>query len=144
MSSITKSCSYGKSSLTCTSSLGPSNHDRWSATRFSIPFLSLISRSNSCNRRTHYISLYFASFLLIRYLMADWSLCTITLLPIKLGLNSSKAKTMANSFFFFFFSGGIVQLGIIQSLASIVDNLKYSFYFLPQHCSDRIVTGVAY
>ena len=29
------------------------------------------------------------------------------------------------------FCGGIVQLGIIQGLASIVDNLKYSFSFLP-------------
>ena len=29
-----------------------------------------------------------------------------------------------------FFSGGIVQLGIIQSLTSIVDNLKYPFSFL--------------
>ena len=31
----------------------------------------------------------------------------------------------------FLFSGGIVQLGIIQGPASIVDNLKYSFSFLP-------------
>ena len=29
------------------------------------------------------------------------------------------------------FYGGIVQLGIIQGPASIVDNLKYSFSFLP-------------
>ena len=30
----------------------------------------------------------------------------------------------------FLFNGGIVQLGIIQSPASIVDNLKYPFSFL--------------
>ena len=83
VSSITKSYSSGKSSLTCTSSLGPSNRDRWSATRFSVPFLSLISRLNSFNRRTYLISLGFASFLVIRYLMAEWSACTITLFPIK-------------------------------------------------------------
>ena len=43
-----------------------------------------------------------------------------------------------------FFSGGIVQLGIIQSSVSIVDNLKYPFFFLPQHFSDHIVTGIAH
>ena len=40
-------------------------------------------QGNSCNRSTHHISIGFASFLVIGYLMAEWSMRTITLLPIK-------------------------------------------------------------
>ena len=43
-------------------------HDKWSATEFSTPFLSLISRSNSWSRRIHLINLSLASFLVKRYL----------------------------------------------------------------------------
>ena len=45
---------------------------------------------------------------------------------------------------YLFFSGGIVHLGIIQSSANIVDNLKYPFSFLPHHCFNYIVTSVAH
>ena len=47
--------------------------DKWSATEFSTPFLSLISRSNSWSRRIHLINLGLASFLVKRCLSTTWS-----------------------------------------------------------------------
>ena len=50
---------------------GPFQSRKVAATRFSVHFLSLISTSNSCSRRTHRINRGFASFLVIKYLMAE-------------------------------------------------------------------------
>jgi hypothetical protein len=47
--------------------------DKWSATKFSTPFLSLISMSNSWSKRIHQINRGLASFLVRRYLRAAWS-----------------------------------------------------------------------
>ena len=52
--------------------------DKWSATKFSEPFLSLISRSNSYSNRVQLMSLGLVSFLANKYLKAAWSVNTIT------------------------------------------------------------------
>ena len=63
------------------------------------------------------------------------------LIANKIGPKLVKSKNNGQKFLF---SGDIVQLGIIQSPASIVDNLKYPFSFLSHHYLDCIVTGVAH
>ena len=69
--------------------------DKWSATTFSTPFLSLISRSNSCKRSIHRISLAFASFFCIKYFRAEWSVKIVVLDPSRYWRNFSNANTTA-------------------------------------------------
>lgn len=50
---------------------------RWSSTKFFVPFLSLISKSNSCSNRIRRINLGLASFFFSRYSNVAWSKNTI-------------------------------------------------------------------
>ena len=56
---------------------------RWTATRFSAPFLPLISRSNYYRSWIQRMSCGLASFLVKRYFGTTWSMCTITSAPTK-------------------------------------------------------------
>lgn len=55
--------------------------ESWSTTTISHPFLSLISKSNSCKSRIHLINLGLASFFVCKYLNAAWSENMTTLAP---------------------------------------------------------------
>lgn len=68
LDSVSKSCSSGNVSCMIEGSLSEFmiKRDKWSATVFFDPFLSLISKLNSCNSKIHRISQAFASFLVRR------------------------------------------------------------------------------
>src|ERR1044072_6350459 len=65
--------------------------DRWSATPLSLPFLSIIAKSNSWRSKPHLISLGLESCLEKRFLRAAWSVCTIIFEPKMYDLNLSQA-----------------------------------------------------
>ena len=69
------------------------------ATTFSTPFLSLISRSNSCKRSTDLIKSGLVSCFVSKYLRTIWLMNTMTLAPTKYDLNLSKAKIIVSNSF---------------------------------------------
>lgn len=70
----------------------------WLATKFSLFFLSLISRLNSYRRRIHLTSLGFTSFFISKYLRVVWSKNIVTLMHSKYYLNFSKNNNSSNFF----------------------------------------------
>ena len=88
------------------SSIGTSSstliRERWSATPFYTPLLSLISMSNSWSSRIHRKSLGFASFFWIKYFNAAWSMWTTTFEPTRYCRKFLNAKTTAYNYFFVF------------------------------------------
>ena len=72
---------------------------RWSATRFSDPFLSLITQLNFWSSMIHLINQGFASFFSTRYFKVAWSMKTMAWDHMRYGLNFSNPKpTTKNSF----------------------------------------------
>jgi len=66
-----KKASWISFSLHVTSSF--TNRERWSTITFTLPFLSLISKSNSWSKRTYLINRGLELGLVNKYFMAEWS-----------------------------------------------------------------------
>ena len=93
-------CSSRKSSLIGIVSVGSLGIlERWSATTFSTLFLSFISKSTSCKRSIHRISLAFASFFCIKSLRVEWLVKIVVLDPSRYWWNFSNANTTTKNFF---------------------------------------------
>ena len=63
--------------------LSTTNRGKWSATTFSTLFLYLIVISNSWTRRIHHMKRGFASYLVIKYFKAAWSVKTTMIDPMR-------------------------------------------------------------
>ena len=56
--------------------------DKKSVTTFSLLVLSIMVISNYCNNNRHLVTLALVTGLFIRYLMAEWSVCTNVGYPV--------------------------------------------------------------
>jgi len=119
-SCMIRMCSSGKILFISVISIGTLGmRDNWSATTFSTLFLSHISRSNSYKRRIHRISFALASFFVIRYFSAEWSINTVVLDPSRYCQNFSNANTTTKNFF----SVVVIDLYVVQSPTRIIDHV---------------------
>ena len=114
--------SSGKSSLIgrpC-ESCAITSLDKWSATTFSTPFLSLIWRLNSWSKRIHHINLALASCLVSKYFKAEWSVNTTIEDPTKRSTKLIQGKNYSQQLLL---SSCVVLLSLIQSSACIIDHI---------------------
>ena len=75
-------CSSGKESSTSVSSSLLVNRDGKYATTFSFPGLSTIVMPNSWSYSNHLVTLALVMGLFIKYLIAEWSVCTNVEYPV--------------------------------------------------------------
>ena len=87
------------SSMSSTVSPAVSSLDKASAWLLALPFLYLISKSNSERRSLHRINLPLGSVTFINHLSEAWSVCTINRSPYRYGLRVWTAQMTARHSF---------------------------------------------